>query len=112
MRDPWKDSEYAAATDGERTPRLHAYNRARASRGRRALNLDEYNARCEWMAIYRDTSDPDERAHYVRLLMDQDKPVLRAGEFPEDLVPMPDHIRAQVEAVIGKWSIEPMKAGA
>lgn len=84
------------------TPRFHAYNAHRRTRGLLILSFEEYQERCEWMRIYRDTDDPEERATAARWCKAQDQPP--RGRFdpdPSQLSPMPDHLRAQIDALFG-----------
>lgn len=84
------------------TPRWDAYNAHRRGRGLVILSFEEYQARCEWMSTYRNSDDPEARATAASWCKAQDQPP--RGRFdpdPADLSPMPDHIRAQIQALFG-----------
>jgi len=84
------------------TPRLDAYNKGRRARGLIILSLEEYQERCGWMELYRNTESADERASVVQWLKAQDQPP--RGRFdpdPASEVPMPPWLREQIETAFG-----------
>ena len=97
---------YLDANGEERVqyPHLVRYNAFRRQRGYSVLNLSEFEARCDWMRTYRETFDDAEREHVAGLLRQQDKPVLRNGEFPVEPTGMPAELRAQLEELGARWS--------